>query len=96
MAQRSHQSNARYWLLIHQIADHVRPNGKEFSAESWHCYMKQRFLGCDEMRLPNGKVLLNPKSTADLDSDAFSEYQMKVEAWGNDHGVWLADIESAA
>jgi hypothetical protein len=92
LEKRSTQANARYWLLLHEIADHVRPRGHEFSAESWHSYFKQRFIGTDEVKLPNRKTLLLPKSSADLDTAEFADYQTQVEAWAAEHDVYLQDL----
>ena len=94
--KRSTQANARLWLLYHLIAERVRPDGKAFSADQWHCYFKSRFLGCDEMTIPNGKTLLILKSTTSLDTAEFNEYMTNVESWASERDVWLADMESAA
>jgi hypothetical protein len=93
--KRSHPQNARYWLLLHAIAEQIKPGGKEYSADQWHTYAKSRWLGCDDVPLPNGKVLSIPRSTASLDVAEFGEYMEKVEAWAAERGVWLADLEAA-
>ena len=92
---RSAEANRRYWALLHVIADKLRPQGREYSAEQFHVYMKSRFLGCQEVKLPNGKTMLLPNSSADLDVAAFAEYQEKVEAWAAEHDVYLADLEES-
>ncbi len=90
--RRSNPQNARYWLLIHAIAEKVKPNGQEFGPETWHTWAKSKFLGCEEFRLPNGKTLLIPKSTTDLEVPEFADYMTQLEAWANEHKVWLEDI----
>lgn len=94
--RRSHPQNARYWLLLHAIAERVRPQGAVYSAETWHTYFKSRFIGCDDVRLPNGKTIPMPRSSADLDIDQFGTYMTAVEAWASDRNVWLDEIASAA
>ena len=94
--KRTHPQNARYWLLLHAIADKLRPNGEAFSAESYHLFFKSRFLGCEEVRMPNGKTMLIANSTADLDVAEFNEYMEKVEAWAAERDVWLDMDEYAA
>jgi hypothetical protein len=94
--KRSSEANRRYWLLIHAIADKLKPQGQQYSAEVWHEYAKQRFLGADDVTLPNGKVMTRAKSSAELDKAAFAEYMTAVEEWALEHDVWLADIEDAA
>lgn len=86
---RSTSANARYWLLLHLIAEKLKPQEKSYSAETWHEYFKQRYLGADEVELPNGKLVQKPHSTTDLDVDAFNEYMAKVEQWGIEHEIWL-------
>lgn len=93
--RRSQPQNALMWTLLHMIAEKIEPGGKSFSAETWHNYFKSRFLGCDEMTLPNGKTLERPRSTAALDVAEFSDYMTKLEAWAAERNVWLADLEAA-
>lgn len=93
---RSHPQNSRYWLLLHAMADKIKPAGTTFSAETWHRYCASRFLGCDEVILPNGKTLLLPKSTSALDVDEFNNYMTAVEVWANEKGVYLEDAGSGS
>lgn len=90
--RRSNPANASYWALLHEIAETLRPNGQTFSAEQYHVYFKSRFLGVDDVRLPNGNVMTIPRSTANLDADAFSEYLSKVEADAAARGVFLDEL----
>ena len=92
--RRSNPANARYWLLLHTIAAKLKPGGQAYSAEQYHAYYKSRFLGCDDVALPNGKVLTIPRSTAQLESTEFAEYVTKVEADAAERGVYL-DMEVA-
>lgn len=94
--KRSNPQNARYWLLLHGIAGKLKPQGESYSAETWHVWCKSKFLGCEEVKLPSGKTLLIPNSTADLEIPEFADYMTKVEAWANEHDVWLEDGMLAA
>jgi hypothetical protein len=89
---RSTEANRRYWALLHTMADRWKPNGQQFSAETWHLECKRRFLGCEETKLPSGRVFLIPNSTALLDSTMFSDYMTRVEAWANEHQIYLEDL----
>lgn len=93
---RSSRANRRYWLILHAVADKLRPNGQAYSAETWHRYYASRFLGCDDVRLPSGKVLTIPRSTSALDTGEFHEYATQVEADANERGVFLEDEAFAA
>jgi len=83
---------------LHEIAEAVKPDGKAYSTEAFHEYFKSRFLGADELELPNGKTLIRPHSSAELDVSAgtdeqisFAEYIERVEAWAAQRGVYLQD-----
>lgn len=89
---RSHPANAKYWALIHAIADKLKPGGQSYGAEQWHVYFRSRWLGCDDVTMPNGKIATIPRSTAQLDVAEFGEYLDKIEAWAGERDVWLEDL----
>jgi len=93
--RRSHAANARYWLLLHEIADQIQPAGVQYGAQTWHLEFKKRFLGCVDTKLPSGKTLSIPNSTADLDVAEFNDYMTRVEAFAAERNVYLADMEIA-
>ena len=86
--KRSLDQNKAYWALIHEVAEKLKPSGNFFSPESWHEYLKQRFLGAEDIPLPNGKVVQRARSTASLDKTEMADYLTQVEAWANEHGVY--------
>jgi hypothetical protein len=77
--------------LINAISANLPVKDEHYSADSWHLYMKQRFLGADDIRLPNGKIVTQPKSSADLDTPEFCDYMQKVEVWAHEHDIYLED-----
>lgn len=87
--RRSTTANRFYWALLHELSEQVKPEGKAYSSEQWHLYFKSRFLGAEDMVLPNGKTVVVPHSTADLSQDEFGEYVDKVSAWAAGRGVFL-------
>lgn len=88
---RSSEANRRYWALLHELSEKLKPNGQQFSADQWHLYAKSRFLGADDFPLPNGKTVTIPKSTAALDVAEFNDFMTQVEAFANEKGVFLED-----
>lgn len=94
--KRTLPQNALYWELLGEISKRLKPQGQQFSDEVWHEYLKRRYLGADDVKLPNGKTAVIAKSTADCDVAEFGEYFDKVQAWAADHDVWLADREITA
>lgn len=86
--KRRNPQNAYYWLLLHKMAEREWA-GQRFSAEAMHIYYKTRFLGADDVTMPNGKTLTLPRSTADLDVAEFSAYFDAVQADAAERGVYL-------
>lgn len=93
LMKRSNPANARYWLLLHLIADKIKPEGKTYTPEQYHIYFKSRFIGVDEVTLPNKRTIQIPKSSADLDTQEFAEYMAKVEEWAQEREVYMDELE---
>lgn len=94
--KRSHPQNSRYWLLLHAIAEKLKPQGQAYSAETWHHYFKTKLIPGSVVDLPNGKTIMVPRSTTDLDVGEFAEYMTAVETWAVERDVWLDGMEMAA
>ena len=76
--------------MVHAIAE--RPvKGVHYSADTWHLWLKQRFLGSKDIELPSGKTITVPKSTAALDVGEFNDYMGQVEAWASQHDIYLPE-----
>lgn len=88
---RSSEANRRYWALLHEIAEKVKPEGRDYSAETWHTYFKQKILGSIEVSLPNGKTIQVPQTTTALDTSQFHDFSTQVEVWANGRGVFLPE-----
>ena len=85
---RSSEANRRYWALVAKLVD--KPvQGHHYSKDTWHEYLKSKFLGSEEIALPNGKTVIHSKDSSGLSITEFSEYMSEVEAWCATHGVWL-------
>ena len=88
--KRSVDQNNRYWAILTDIAEQVKPEGKEYSPETWHEYFKARFLGKDTMVI-DGELVLVPKTTTKLKVVEFIDYCTQVEAWAVEHRVRFYD-----
>lgn len=91
MTKRTGAQNRIYWALLNMIADQLKVKGAVYNAATWHTYLCQRYLGCNDITLPNGKVLTMPVSTTGLTKDEFSEYFERCLSWAAEHGVVLPD-----
>lgn len=87
--KRSSEANRRYWKILGLLSEKLPVQGNQFSSEAWHVWFKFKFLGAADIKLPNGKALTQPKSTANLDKGEFNEYMTQVEVWANEHEVYL-------
>jgi hypothetical protein len=87
---RSSDQNRRYWKIISLLSD-VSIQGQKYNPASWHEYFKIKFLGATEINMPNGKTLIVPNSSTDLDVPAFNEFMTQVEVWANEHNIYLGD-----
>ena len=91
--RRSTEANRRYWALLHAISDELKPQGQMYSPETWHKYFCQKFLGAQEIKLPNEKTLILPNGSSDLDVPEFNMFMEQVELFAGKHGCYL-EIET--
>ena len=79
-AKRNTAQNARYWVLLGHIAEHAWVGGKRFSSETWHDFMRGKFIGFEEG--PGGRLV--PLKSSGLSVSEFAEYMTRVEAYATD------------
>lgn len=91
---RSLEQNKRYWAILNEIAM-LEVQGERYSPETWHEYFKVRFIGAEDVKLPNGKTVTRTLSTTDLDVAAFGDYMTQIEAWAAQHGMLLGERMAA-
>jgi len=92
--KRSSESNRMYWALLSLIAEQLLVGGKhKYTSNCWHVYFRQRYLGCEDIKLPNGMIVAMPNSTASLTNEEFGIYLDRIQAWCSEHGVVLPDRE---
>jgi hypothetical protein len=92
--KRTAPQNKRYWGkgVLAQIAAQAAPNGRLYSAETWHEQFKRQFIGVIE--LPSGEVI--GKSSTDLSTTEFSDFCSQVEAYAaGELGVTFYELEAA-
>jgi hypothetical protein len=92
--KRTAPQNKRYWGkgVLAQIAAQAAPNGRLYSAETWHEQFKRMFIGVVE--LPSGEVI--GKSSTALSTTEFSDFCSQVEAYAaSELGVTFYELEAA-
>ena len=93
-ATRSSEQNRRYWSILTEISEQLRPEGKQYSPETWHEYAKARFIGKDVV-IVDGEPFLIAKTSTKLKVAEFSDFMAQVEAWGVEHGVKFTEWREA-
>lgn len=102
-------ANGYYWLRLGEIAEQAYSDGKQYSSDVWHEYMK-RYVMPDMITTKDGVVrskwLESPDgrtvaiSTTLLERGCFAEYTTAVEAFGAGLGVMYSanpnDLRRAA
>ena len=88
LPKRNNEQNAAYWALLHKISLLVKVNGVVYSSKSWHLYFREKLLGYQDIQLPNGKTIVQLRSTTDLNKDEFSDYLTKIEVFAAEKGVF--------
>lgn len=76
-AKRNTKQNRLYWALLNDISANAWVDGKQYSADAWHEWAKQRFIGCEET--PGGGK--SGISTTTLDVGSFADFITKLQAY---------------
>lgn len=89
-AKRTGDQNRLLHAILNEIAENAVIDGKQYDAEVWKDHVKRRFIGIEEVTLPDGTRLDRSMSTTDLSVGEFSELIERVRAWAiNDLGIAL-------
>lgn len=80
-AKRSSEQNRKLHAILSEIAENVRIDGRYYSAEVWKEQVRRRFIGTEELDLPDGSRIERGISTTSLNASQFSELIEKVTAW---------------
>jgi len=90
-ARRTSDQNRMLHALLNDIAEQAVIDGKQFDVETWKDWIKRRFIGIEEVTMPDGSRLDKSISTTTLNVGEFSELIERVRAWAiNDLGITLS------
>ena len=82
---RSLEQNALYWAAVHEVAESVWLDCKQFTPQVWHRYFKERFLPGRVIEMPFGLVTEAEPSTTELTVDEFSHFIDQVIYFKDQH-----------
>lgn len=81
----------RYFAMLQGYCRHPKMTDRRVSVKGLHLYLKELYLGCDEVPLPDGRVKFVARSVSRKsgpDKLTMSEYMQRVEAWAAEMGLW--------
>lgn len=84
----------RYFKLLRGYCQHPKMLERGVSVKGLHLYLKELYLGCEEVPLPDGRVKFVAKSVSRKsgpDRLTMSEYMDRVEAWASEMGIWVVE-----
>lgn len=84
-AKRSLDQNARLHALLTDVAAHSWVEGRQYDLETWKEFFRQRFIGTEEITMPDGKRIERGISTTTLNVHEFSDFMTKIEEYAQDH-----------
>lgn len=79
----------RYFAMIGNLLQH--PKLAHLTKTQLDLYFRDKFLGGEEITLPNGKVVYQPhrlNRKAGPDVPTMSEFMDKIDGWCAEVGVW--------
>lgn len=80
-AKRSSEQNRLLHALLNTIAEQATVNGKYFELEVWKEHVRRRFIGLEEVHMPDGSRIERGISTASLTVPEFTLLIERVQAW---------------
>lgn len=85
----SREAQNRHWSILRQVAAQLKDeDGNYHSPEVWHLHLCSEFLGTDVVKM-GGRDKIIPRSSANLSSHEFAEFDDQIEAWATERGVNL-------
>lgn len=80
-AKRSSEQNRLLHALLNTIAENATVGGKYFDVETWKEHVRRKFIGTEEIHLPDGSRIERGISTASLTVPEFTLLIERVQAW---------------
>lgn len=80
-AKRTSEQNRLLHALLNTIAENATVGGRYFDMETWKEQVRRKFIGTEEIDLPDGSRLERGISTASLTVPEFTLLIERVQAW---------------
>lgn len=80
-ARRSSEQNRLFHALLNEISEQAMIGGKHYDADTWKELIRRKFIGSEEINLPDGSRLERGISTTTLSVPEFTQLIDRVTAW---------------
>lgn len=77
-AKRSDEQNAKFHAMLRDLSEQAWVDGKQYSQETWKEWIRRKFIGTEEVFLPDGTMIERGLSTTQLTVSEFSELIERV------------------
>lgn len=90
-AKRSDEQNRKLHAMLRDLAQNAWVQGRRYDEETWKEMIRRKFIGTEEIDLPDGRRIERGISTTALGVAEFSELIEHVIQWANEElGVFLS------
>lgn len=79
--KRSTDQNAKLHAMIADLAAHAWIDGRQYDEETWKEYIRCKFIGTEEVDLPDGRRTMRGLPTSSLSVEEFANLITQVQAW---------------
>jgi hypothetical protein len=79
-AKRSLDQNKRLHAMLNEISQSAYLNGRRYEMEAWKEFYRSRFIGTEEIELPDGRRIERGISTTALNKQEFADFMTAIES----------------
>ena len=80
-SKRSDDQNRKLHAMLNELATNAWINGKQFTPDTWKEFVRQKFIGTEEIDMPDGRRIERGISTTTLSVQEFSELIEQINEW---------------
>lgn len=80
-AKRTVDQNSRLHALLRDISEQAWVNGRQFDQETWKEMARRKWIGVEEITLPDGTRTERGISTTTLTVDEFGQFMNQIELY---------------
>jgi hypothetical protein len=66
--------------MLNEISQNAYLNGRRYEMEAWKEFYRARYIGTEEIELPDGRRIERGISTTTLDRESFANFITEIEA----------------